>query len=259
MNKVLRIYKPIGKTPLQMISEVREKYPEYKHEKIGFAGRLDPMAHGEMLFMIGDATKERSKYLGLDKEYIFQALFGFTTDTYDTLGLITKTHFPVNTQIINEEKIKQYVKNFPKTLIQAYPPYSSKEVNGKPLFMYSRENLLSTIEIPSQEIKIYKFDLLSTDSLSQERLRELLSEGIKAVKGDFRQEIILEKWNRTLFELREKKFITAKFKIKCSSGTYVRGLTHQMGQYFGTGAIALDILRSKVGEKLNNLIDISIQ
>src|SRR4051812_2270372 len=88
MNRVINVYKPIGFTPLQVIEKLREKFPEYKNVKIGYAGRLDPLAHGVLLLMIGDATKEREKYLGLDKSYEFEAVLGVSTDSYDVLGLV---------------------------------------------------------------------------------------------------------------------------------------------------------------------------
>ena len=65
MGSVLSIYKPIGVTPNQIIEKLREAQPEYQDIKIGFAGRLDPLAHGLLLLMTGDETKDRDKYLGL--------------------------------------------------------------------------------------------------------------------------------------------------------------------------------------------------
>src|SRR3712207_2873397 len=88
MNKILNIYKPVGFTPLEMITALLKEFPEYKDKKIGYAGRLDPLAHGVLLLMIGDATKQRKDYLGLDKMYEFEVLFGVETDTYDLLGFV---------------------------------------------------------------------------------------------------------------------------------------------------------------------------
>ena len=55
-----------------------------------YAGRLDPMASGVLLVLAGEETKNKDKYLGLDKEYDFEILFGFATDTYDILGKVIK-------------------------------------------------------------------------------------------------------------------------------------------------------------------------
>ena len=62
MKKLLNIYKPIGLTPFLTIQLVRNQFQEYKNEKIGFAGRLDPLAHGVLLLMIGEATKKKMSF-----------------------------------------------------------------------------------------------------------------------------------------------------------------------------------------------------
>lgn len=87
---VITIYKKIGETPLEALTRLRESVPEYKEETLSYAGRLDPMAAGVMLVLAGDANKEREKYLNLEKDYSAEILFGISTDTYDTLGLITE-------------------------------------------------------------------------------------------------------------------------------------------------------------------------
>lgn len=271
MNKVLNVYKPIGTTPLQLIHKLKEENPEFKVIKIGYAGRLDPMAHGVLLLMAGDVAKDRDKYLGLDKEYVFEVLFGVSTDSYDILGLILNCSGAIYRSIndkgqininkgnsyfgmmnhsttFNKEIIIQYIKNHPKRFNQQYPPYSSKTVNGKPLYWWSRHKRLQEIVLPSQEIEIYKFDFLSINTISKHDLKKLIFERIRLVNGDFRQEKILKQWDTVLEGIKRDKFVTAKFVINCSTGTYIREIINKMGNVFGTGAIALDILRTKVGE-----------
>ena len=46
MQKILSINKPLGMTPLQTITALKKKHPEYQNEKITYAGRLDPLARG---------------------------------------------------------------------------------------------------------------------------------------------------------------------------------------------------------------------
>ena len=67
-KKVLSIYKPLGKTPLEIIKEVKKQYPEYADESIGYAGRLDPMAEGILLLLISEENLKRKKYEKLPKE-----------------------------------------------------------------------------------------------------------------------------------------------------------------------------------------------
>ena len=49
------VYKPVGITPYELIQKLKIKYPNYK--KVAFTGRLDPMAHGEMLLLITKNVK----------------------------------------------------------------------------------------------------------------------------------------------------------------------------------------------------------
>ena len=247
MHKILNLYKPVGITPNQLIQKLRIEYPELKDIKIGFAGRLDPLAHGVMLLMLGDATKERNKYLGLSKEYEFEILFGVNTDTYDALGILEKYKVRVFPEDLKKQ-IKKYIKSKIGTHMQAYPPYSSKEVHGKPLYQWARENKLSEINIPTREIVIYNFELLSIRDVPSAAIKKRIVENIQKVDGDFRQLEILEKWHN-LFEKNDiPSFRIARCKINCSTGTYVRSLVHEIGDQMITGAIAIEIVRTRVGE-----------
>lgn len=246
MQQLLNVYKPIFFTPLQIIDTLRGKFPEYKDVKIGYAGRLDPLAHGVLLLMIGEETKQREKYLNLPKTYEFEALFGIETDSYDVLGL-PKTVAGVSEA--SRAKIGKYITSKLGTHTQAYPPYSSKAVGGKPLHWWAKQNRLSEIKIPEHEIHIDSFELLSTGEISAKELQKKVTESVTNVQGYFRQKEILETWNAYFYPERSRRvFQTAKFKLSCSSGTYIRGLVHELGEQLGSGAITTEILRTKVGE-----------
>lgn len=247
MNTILNVYKPIGMTPLELVNAIRKEMPEIKDEKIGYAGRLDPLAHGVMLLMIGDATKERYKFLELQKEYTFEVLLGVETDTYDILGLIPNDFKHNRANIVNE-KVNIFVNKHVGTLQLPYPPYSSKAVDGRPLFWWARNNKLSEIQIPERTVVIDSFEFTGENAITKKVLQEKVTIAITSVKGDFRQDEIMERWKRFLNETSAQSFLTATFNLRCSSGTYVRGLVHELGQMLGTGAIAIDILRTKVGE-----------
>lgn len=46
VHSVLNVYKPVSLTPLEVITQLKALYPAYQKCKIGYAGRLDPMARG---------------------------------------------------------------------------------------------------------------------------------------------------------------------------------------------------------------------
>jgi len=247
MQNLVPVYKPIGVTPLETVQKFKLAHPEFAHTKIGYAGRLDPLAHGVLLLMIGEETKKRETYLALQKSYEFQTIFGLQTDTYDILGLLNETKqktSPKNVNLI----VNTFVNKHLGKQVQFYPPYSSKTVEGKPLFWWARNGKLSKIEIPTREIEIVEFKVSSIDEITNKELKPLVYKSIHSVIGDFRQKEIENRWN-IYFSQSNSKEVMPKitFKITCSSGTYIRELVNQMGREVGCGAIAIDILRSAVG------------
>lgn len=252
MKTYLKLYKPIGLTPLEVIQQFQKENPEYQNIKLGYAGRLDPMAEGLLLVLVGEECKKRKEYERLSKTYEFEVLFGISTDTFDVMGKITKINpQPVK---ISAEEIHKVIKKYKGEILQEYPPYSSPKVNGKPLFWWARENRLDEIKIPKKRIEIYDFSRLNRDSklskITSKELLKVVHKRIENVKGDFRQKEILQIWDK---ELKDKglRFAVLKFKITCSSGTYVRSIANKIGEDLGIGAIAFSINRTKMGKFLN--------
>jgi tRNA pseudouridine55 synthase len=241
-EKILLIDKPVGLTPAQIVEKLKKNFLQFKNETISYAGRLDPMAHGLLMLLIGDENKKREEYLHLDKIYQVEMLFGFSTDTYDLLGKVSGG----STMEITQEKISRTLPRFVGKRKQLYPPYSSQPVNGKPLFYWARENKLSEITIPSKEITIHSLQFISLRTIRGNNLLKEILKRIALVKGDFRQKEIIGIWEKTINKTIEYTLVSAT--IFCSSGTYVRSLTHDIGRYIGSGAVAFDIYRTQIGE-----------
>ncbi len=109
MSNVLNVYKPEGITPVQLIEQLRINFPEYREAKISFAGRLDPLAHGVMVLLLGEENKQREKYLNLEKEYTFSCLLGVETDTFDYLGILKSERYSTSPEELDEE-INKFLK-----------------------------------------------------------------------------------------------------------------------------------------------------
>lgn len=245
MQKFIRIYKPIGITPLELIHKFKSDNPEYQDQKISYAGRLDPLAHGEMILLIGEENKQREKYLNLNKEYEFDVLIGLATDTYDILGLLQMdqtTPLPSDWKDTTRKYLEQIIGRH----FQPYPAYSTKPVNGKSLFQWAKEGKLSQIQIPTKEIEIYSANYLSNFEITSANLEKLVKERINLVSGDFRQKEIIQIWHGYFRKNGDQIFNVAKLKVRCSSGTYVRSIAYNLGKYLGSGAIALDIKRTRI-------------
>jgi tRNA pseudouridine55 synthase len=247
MDEVLNIYKPQGMTPLQALDALRVKRPAYRDEKMTYAGRLDPMAEGVLIVLAGSAVHRKEAYLGLDKVYEVTVVFGFGTDTYDILGMSMK----YETQDISNEKIEMEVNKMKGIFEYPFPDYSSKPVNGKPLYQWAREARLGEVEVPKRTMQIYGVTLLDMYTITIEEMKDTIEERIAEVKGDFRQKEILSKWGVVFAGMnREKPLLAARIRIDCASGTYVRTLVHELGKRLGSDAVVSRLVRTQVGEHL---------
>jgi len=247
MKNLLTVYKPSGMTPLEAIKKIKLLKVELTNKKITYAGRLDPLARGLLLLLIGDEAKQKSSYLSLPKTYEFEMIFGLQTDTSDILGYLKEikiTHELKNVNLF----VNIFVNNYLGIKTQFYPPYSSKPVNGKPLFWWARNDKLSQISLPKHTIEIFEFKTISFAEITISEFEKKVKASIESVQGDFRQEKILKRWNEFFAQTKEIKLTTAKFRIHCSSGTYIREIVRQIGEEIGSGAIAIDILRTHIGE-----------
>ncbi len=58
-------------------------------------------------------------------------------------------------------------------------------------------------------------------------------------------------------ELLEYNYPILKIRVSCSSGTYIRTLSHDIGASLGTGGYMADLIRTKVGEfEIENAISL---
>ena len=89
MQKYAVVEKAVGETPLQALERFRALHGELDQIPMAYAGRLDPMASGKLLILIGEECKQQERYHALDKEYEFEVLFGIGSDTGDVLGRLS--------------------------------------------------------------------------------------------------------------------------------------------------------------------------
>jgi len=151
-NKILKnksgfllLNKPKGPTSFDMVYKLR-KITGIK--KIGHAGTLDPFASGLLIMAIGrEATKQISKYVKLDKEYIATLKLGATSTTHDPEGKIKENK---NYEYPSRKKIENVLKNFLGKQEQIPPMFSAKKIKGKRLYDLARKG----IEIKREAVNI---------------------------------------------------------------------------------------------------------
>ena len=243
MKATLNVYKRRGETPLACLERLQESVPELRGQSLTYAGRLDPLAEGVLVVLVGDEARRKDAYLELRKTYCAEILFGFSTDTYDLAGKLTEaTHGRVPMiQVMDSVGALEGLRQ------QAYPPFSSKPVMGKPLWQWTRENRLNEIIIPTHEVRIYRSLMRHSETIQGEDLRRHIMETLKLMKGDFRQEEIAACWEDNLKSHYGDLYDIATIEIDCSSGTYIRSIAHELGQSVGIPALAYRIVRTKVG------------
>ncbi len=237
IQSVLTLYKNQGETPLECILRFKEANPTYKDSKMTYAGRLDPMAEGLLLVLAGEECKKKEEYLALPKEYEIKVLFGVSTDTGDCLGLIKE---------VSDKEVffdKDTLKYFVGKRSQTYPAYSSRTVEGVPLFVWARKGIE---KIFKKEVEIFDITYVREEEISATQLLEQTKARTQKVQGDFRQDEIVKSFEVAL-GARESDFLLVTLRVSCGSGTYMRVLAEEIGQKLGVPALALGIKRTKVG------------
>jgi tRNA pseudouridine(55) synthase len=246
--------KQVGETPLEAMRRAASEAGIPPGTPLTYAGRLDPMALGKLLILIGEECKNQRYYQGLDKEYEFEVLFGFATDTGDILGIPKAANTP---QIPLPSALKAVAHNLVGPIELPYPLYSSKTVRGKPLFLWTLENRLDEIEIPVAHTKLYSLHHTGTRSLRAEEIHSYIKERIgrvtpvtepsKALGADFRRGTILPAWDTLLRPHEGESYAVAQFSAVVSSGTYIRSLAPHIAESVGAKGLAYSIKRTRLG------------
>lgn len=257
------LHKSVGETPLQCVERWREtQSPAFAEVSLAYAGRLDPMASGKLLVLIGDECKQQEKYHGLDKAYDFSVLLGIDSDTHDVLGRLTTYNEASPTEL--ESSLQQIADNLVGDIELPYPHFSSKTIQGKPLHQWTLEGRLKEITIPTNNSTIYSLKLTTIQTktrkeVAQEARHKIdllpeVTEASKALGQDFRRKDVRADWaeissgnfgphNSPLPD----SYKIAHFHCIASSGTYMRSLAHLIGQKLDIGALAWSIHRTNIG------------
>ncbi len=246
---ILRVQKKIGETCLEVLKKV---VPE--NEKATYAGRLDPMASGEMIILTGEDVHKKEYFTNKIKTYTVEYIEGIQTDSHDILGIPISLDNKEKKQSFYINNINNVGGGFPYTFYQKYPYFSSRTIQGKPLWQWFREGKIDQIEVPGKLVTLFDFKILEQEeegdnnvrSISSEELFYLIRDKIQMISSDndFRQEEIIKAWKNFFHGIessrRDKKFVIKKFCCTCSSGAYMRSLCHEMN------AVALHIHRNAI-------------
>ncbi len=253
------ITKKVGETPHSAMEAWRQKQSaDYADIPLAYAGRLDPMASGLLLILIGDECKRQEQYHALDKVYNFSVLFGVGSDTDDVLGRLSPTRIiPTPTR----DEITHILRSLTGTVSLSYPHFSSKTVQGKPLHMWTLEGRLGEITIPTNTTTVHSLRLTRLETkmratICEEALAKIntippVTDPRKALGADFRRTDVRSDWLawRDSAPVTDR-YVIAHFTCIASSGTYMRSLASELGNRLGTRALAYHIDRTTIGRYL---------
>lgn len=268
MEQYITREKAVGETPLQCLETFRASRPDLTDVPIAYAGRLDPMASGTLLFLIGAECKRQTEYHDLDKEYEFSVLFGIGSDTYDVLGRLAcdtavdgnelwtalKT-LPHNN---HDRLLTDITTELIGTVTLPYPHFSSKTVKGKPLHTWALENRIDEIDIPTKTSTIYELEPQRIEWITRTTLCEQafvkidtippVTDVRKALGNDFRRADVRADWQKiSENDSLPDAFPVVHFRCTASSGTYMRTLAHLIAHRLGTAGLAWHIHRTGIG------------
>ena len=225
------IEKDIGETPLECL---RRHFPNDGIPRT-YVGRLDPMASGVLLILEGEECKDAATHRGLDKTYTYTGVLGIKTDSGDALGLVTGVipvfDAPSLTLPIGE-------------LILPYPAYSSKPINGTPLWELTKNG--TPTEIPSFTGIIHNHTLLSVHKTSGTEVAQNAIPGVQKVRGDFRQQEIITRWQDFIKTHGDAPFYTFTAQAEVTGGFYIRSLVEHIGKTLGIPAFTASIHRGYI-------------
>lgn len=249
----ITVEKKVGETPLVVVERLRESLAIPASVPMAYAGRLDPMASGKLLVLIGDECKRQKEYHSFDKEYVVEVLLGIFSDTGDVLGIC----HPHNVPRVALSTIRPILKSLVGNCTLSYPHFSSRTVHGKPLHVWALEKRLHEITIPTKQSRLYRIQLHDIRMVSPEEVLHTVREKIetippvtdtrKALGADFRRDDVRASWKKTFESIHSTNFPVLTLTITASSGSYMRSLAEVIGEKMGTKGIAYSIHRTKIG------------
>lgn len=255
LPRYLTLEKAVGETPLQCVEAYRATHPELTGVPLAYAGRLDPMASGKLLILVGDECKRQTEYHALDKTYEFSVLLGISSDTGDVLGRLASDEVPREP---TDEALHALASTLIGSITLPYPAYSSKTVNGKQLHQWALAEELDSITIPTKASTIYALTYYHTITIPRSELCHqarikidslpLVTEANKLLGRDFRRADIRSDWEHVAHDQTlPETYRIAHFSCTASSGTYMRTLAALIAERLGTQGLAWHIHRTQIG------------
>ncbi len=254
-NGFLNIYKEKGWTSMDVCAKLKGILGV---RRIGHAGTLDPMAEGVLPVAVGRATKDVDKVGHEVKVYKAGMLLGAVTDTEDITGKLLSIFGQdfckadessqsasnddnatcSNADFANSSSVVKVIAE------QGYAIY--KNIGKAPGEATVKEAILSFIGEYDQLTPKY-----SARKVNGKKLYEYARAGVEVERK--RKHVHIYDISIESIELPH-----VVFTVKCSQGTYIRTLCHDIGEKLQCGACMESLVREQVGRfKIEDSIRLS--
>ena len=147
--------KPAGVTSHDVVGMLRRRFNE---RQVGHAGTLDPDATGVLLVGVGRATRLLRFLTDLGKTYSGEVVFGSTTDSLDSTGVVTATFEMAD---LKKSRVREAVQqHLTGSILQIPPMVRAVKVDGRRLYELAREGV--EVERAPRPVVIHRFDVAAT-------------------------------------------------------------------------------------------------
>lgn len=182
--------------------------------KVGHAGTLDPMATGLLVLGSGPATRLLTHLVGLDKTYTTTIRLGVSTVTDDREGETTATaaQRDVESVFADPARIAAGIGRLTGGIEQSPSAVSAIKVDGKRA--YDRVRAGEDVQLKKRPVTIHSF-----------------------VAGEPR--LVTTETGDTVIDIEAT--------VRCSTGTYIRALARDLGEFLGLGGHLTALRRTEVG------------
>jgi len=151
----LVIDKSSGMTSYHAIKSLKAICP---FKKIGYIGTLDRNATGILPIALNEGVKLIPFLENGEKTYVARFVLGITTDTFDLEGTrLSEVEAPT----YETGALKEALYSFKGKIQQKVPVYSSKKIDGKPLYKWVKKGVI--MDTPYKEVEVHDITFIGYD------------------------------------------------------------------------------------------------
>lgn len=228
---ILIIDKPAGMTSHDVVARVRRLA---RTRKVGHAGTLDPMATGVLVCGLGKATRLLTWITGDTKAYLATMRLGATTSTEDAEGQITSAR---GCSGLTDAELEAALAPLRGDIMQVPSSVSAIKVDGKRAHALVREGV--KVELPARPVHIGCLASAGEPRPATMPIDEATTapQNVDAAGSE----------GGASSPAQDVPVVDCDLVVDCSSGTYVRALARDIGEYLGVGAHLTFLRRIRVG------------